>query len=92
MCRRHVPIRPLWRCRRCGAPWPCGPARLALLAEYQGNRAALVARLASLLEEATAHLTELTPSTPPGDLTNRFLSWVRAPLPPTGEADPAERA
>ncbi|WP_320066175.1 hypothetical protein [Micromonospora sp. RTGN7] len=40
---------------------------------------ALLFYLAILQEEATAHLTELNPSNPPADLTNRFLSWVRAP-------------
>ncbi|MFF3869295.1 flavin reductase [Micromonospora sp. NPDC020750] len=75
----HLPIRPLWLCRRCGAPWPCGPARLSLLAEYQGNRTALLFYLAMLKEEANVHLTALNPSNPPVDLTNRFLSWVRAP-------------
>ncbi|WP_433342594.1 flavin reductase [Micromonospora sp. CA-111912] len=76
---QHLPIRPLWLCRRCGAPWPCGPARLSLLAEYQGNRTALLFYLAMLKEEANVHLTSLNPSAPPRDLTNRFLSWVRAP-------------
>ncbi|TDB73402.1 hypothetical protein E1165_17420 [Micromonospora sp. KC723] len=27
----HLPMRPLWLCRRCGQPWPCGAAKLALL-------------------------------------------------------------
>jgi hypothetical protein len=75
----HLPMRPLWLCRRCGAPWPCGPARLSLLAEYQGDRTSLLFYLAILMQEATEHLTELHPSSPPGDLSNRFLSWVRAP-------------
>ncbi|MGC4806235.1 flavin reductase [Micromonospora sp. DT233] len=77
--RPHRPMRPLWLCRRCGAPWPCGPARLALLVEYQGNRAALLLHLADLRREAVEQLTVLNPSSPPGDLRNRFLSWVRAP-------------
>ncbi|MEV5820359.1 flavin reductase [Micromonospora haikouensis] len=79
----HLPMRPLWRCRRCGAPWPCGPARLSLLVEYRGDRTALLFYLALLMQEATAHLTALNPASPPGDLTNRFLSWVRAPRPPS---------
>ncbi|SCE82277.1 hypothetical protein GA0070558_108131 [Micromonospora haikouensis] len=74
----HLPIRPVWLRRRCGHPWPCGPARLSLLTEYRGNRIALLIYLAVLKEEATTHLTELTPTTPPADLTDRFLTWARA--------------
>lgn len=61
----HLPMRPLWLCRRCGAPWPCGPARLSLLVEYRGDRTALLFYLALLMQEATAHLTALNPASPP---------------------------
>ncbi|MFI7607425.1 hypothetical protein ACIBTV_20085 [Micromonospora sp. NPDC049366] len=37
----HLPLRPLWLCRRCGQPWPCGAAKVALLTEYQDNRVSL---------------------------------------------------
>ncbi|MFC8848810.1 MULTISPECIES: flavin reductase [unclassified Micromonospora] len=76
--RPHLPVRPIWLCRACGHPWPCGAARLTLLVEYRGNRTALLIYLATLQEEATAQLTELTPATPPVNLTDRFLSWARA--------------
>ncbi|WP_229398209.1 flavin reductase [Micromonospora okii] len=74
-------MRPLWLCRRCAAPWPCGAARVALLAEYRGNRVGLAVYLAALMTEAEDQLTKLTPATPPADMVNRFLSWVRAPRP-----------
>ncbi|WP_433114747.1 flavin reductase [Micromonospora sp. CA-246542] len=72
--RPHVAARPSWRCRVCGAAWPCSPARLALLGEYRENRTGLLIYLATLLDEATANL----PSTDPESLTNRFLAWARA--------------
>ncbi|MET8281853.1 flavin reductase [Micromonospora sp. NPDC005174] len=64
--------RPSWRCRVCGAAWPCSPARLALLGEYRENRTGLLVYLATLLDEAAGDL-------PDSDrLTDRFLSWARA--------------
>ncbi|MDG4818568.1 MULTISPECIES: flavin reductase [unclassified Micromonospora] len=76
--RPHLPVRPVWLCGRCGAPWPCGAARLSLLSEYRGDRTSLLVYLAVLREEAREHLTALHPATPPGDLTDRFLTWARA--------------
>ncbi|WP_347404376.1 hypothetical protein [Micromonospora sp. WMMD961] len=44
--RPHVAARPSWRCRVCGAAWPCSPARLSLLGEYRENRTGLLIYLA----------------------------------------------
>ncbi|WDZ82510.1 flavin reductase [Micromonospora cathayae] len=74
--RPHVAARPSWRCRVCGAPWPCSPARLRLLVEYRGNRPTLLIHLALLLEEAATDLPGTHPDAP--DLTTRFLGWARA--------------
>lgn len=49
--RPHVPMRPLWRCRGCGAHWPCQPARLALLGDYRHDRTALLVYLGTLMVE-----------------------------------------
>ena len=73
--RPHVAARPSWRCRVCGAAWPCSPARLALLGEYRENRTGLLIYLATLLQEADEHLgSQLGPDR----LTERFLTWARA--------------
>ncbi|MEV6691346.1 flavin reductase [Micromonospora sp. NPDC051196] len=72
----HVPSRPAWRCRACGAPWPCQPAKLRLLAEYAGNMPSLMVYLVALREEAAEHLAELASATPPKNLHRRFTDWV----------------
>ncbi|MEU1752045.1 flavin reductase family protein [Micromonospora matsumotoense] len=74
----HVPMRPLWRCRACGAPWPCQPARLTLLVEYRGQRTALLVYLGALMVEAGDQLGQLTDHARPADLHERFLGWARA--------------
>ncbi|SCF02898.1 hypothetical protein GA0070558_12179 [Micromonospora haikouensis] len=76
--RPHLPVRPIWLCRACGHPWPCGTARLSLLTEYRGNRMALLIHLATLKVEAEEQLARLTPGATPAELTERFLSWARA--------------
>jgi hypothetical protein len=65
--RAHAPIRPLFRCRACGAPWPCQPARLALLFLYRGDRQGLRTHLAHKMLAALAdqpQLDALTLATP----------------------------
>ncbi|RKN49060.1 flavin reductase [Micromonospora endolithica] len=74
----HEPTRPLWRCRNCGVGWPCQSARLSLLSEYRGDRVALGVYLATQLDEAQATLAALNSGTPPADLADRFLGWLRA--------------
>ncbi|MFI7607925.1 flavin reductase [Micromonospora sp. NPDC049366] len=69
--RPHVAARPSWRCRVCGAAWPCSAARLALLGEYRGDRTGLLVYLATLLEDATGDLVGHD------RLTDRFLTWAR---------------
>ncbi|MFG1833845.1 hypothetical protein [Micromonospora chersina] len=73
----HLPLRPLWLCRRCGQPWPCGAAKLALLAEYQDNRVSLFLYLAGCLHDAIDDLHRLNPAetgTAAG-MFDRFLGW-----------------
>ncbi|MGN9775339.1 flavin reductase [Micromonospora sp. H33] len=73
--RPHVAARPSWRCRVCGAAWPCSPARLGLLGEYRENRTGLLIYLGTLMVEA---MTDLNGQIPPAALTDRFLTWARA--------------
>ncbi|MFY1688552.1 hypothetical protein [Plantactinospora sp. WMMB782] len=88
--REHLPARPLWLCRACGQPWPCGQAKLDLLAEYQGSRVSLCLYLATSLCNAIDDLhrlnSSMTGST--ADLFDRFLGWLRACRP----SAPAEHA
>lgn len=81
MPSEHLPLRPLWLCRRCGQPWPCGPARLALVSEYRDDRVSLFLYLAGLLHEAIEDLHRLNPSTTGDvpDLFDRFLGWPIRP-------------
>lgn len=69
----HEPRRPEWTCRSCDAPWPCSPARVRLAEAYGDNRISLSMYLASLL---TAAYPEV-PTTPPGELFDRFIAWTR---------------
>jgi hypothetical protein len=73
----HLPLRPLWLCRRCGQPWPCGVAKLALLAEYRDSRVSLCLYLAGCLHDAIDDLHRLNPAetgTAAG-IFDRFLGW-----------------
>ncbi|WP_420884088.1 hypothetical protein [Micromonospora sp. CPCC 205547] len=74
----HLPLRPLWLCRACAAPWPCAPARLGLLHEYAADRVSLLVYLGGLLHDAAGELHRLHPydGPAPGQLFTRFLGWA----------------
>jgi hypothetical protein len=74
----------------CGQPWPCEPARLALLAEYRDDRPALAIYLAILQAEAAEQLAELDAGAAPANLTARFLGWI-GPRRCVGRTAPAIR-
>ncbi|ASW53881.1 hypothetical protein [Plantactinospora sp. KBS50] len=73
----HLPMRPLWLCRVCGQPWPCGRARLVLVTEYRDDPMSLFLYLAGLLHEAIDDLYQLNPSSTGAvrELFDRFLGW-----------------
>jgi hypothetical protein len=73
----HLPLRPLWLCQTCGQHWPCGRAKLALLADFHGSEISLFLYLAGLLHKAIDDLHRLNPSTTADvrDLFDRFLGW-----------------
>ncbi|MBG6101047.1 MULTISPECIES: hypothetical protein [Micromonospora] len=77
--RPHLPLRPLWLCRVCAAPWPCPVARLTLRREYAHDRIGLSVYLCSVLHEAAADLYRLNPhdGPDPAALFTRFLGWAR---------------
>ncbi|ASW55852.1 hypothetical protein [Plantactinospora sp. KBS50] len=77
----HVPLRPTWLCRICAAPWPCGSAKLALLAGHGRDQISLMMTLAHYLHEALYDLAEVCgPHAPaPQRLHARFLGWVTRP-------------
>ncbi|MGV9216142.1 hypothetical protein ACTFTM_30190 [Micromonospora sp. RB23] len=76
--RPHLPLRPLWLCRVCAAPWPCPEARLALRQEYAHDRIALSIYLCTVLHDAVADLYRLNPHDGPDPkaLYTRFLAWA----------------
>ncbi|MBQ1035654.1 hypothetical protein ACQP08_30755 [Micromonospora zamorensis] len=78
-CRPHLPLRPLWLCRVCAAPWPCPVARLTLRQEYADDRVGLSVYLCAVLHEAAADLYRLNPhdGPEPAALFTRFLGWAR---------------
>ncbi|MBE1490029.1 hypothetical protein H4W31_005667 [Plantactinospora soyae] len=78
--RAHTPTRPLFRCRECGANWPCSPARLALLVAYRNDPKGLIGYLSDRLFTAI----EDQPRQDRFRLTARFLGW----LPPDSPSDP----
>ncbi|GAB3818260.1 hypothetical protein GCM10027605_70470 [Micromonospora zhanjiangensis] len=71
----HDPIRPMWLCRSCAQPWPCGAARLELLRDYRDSILGMYAYLAACLNEAREDLRDLAPSAPAPDLWPRFMGW-----------------
>ncbi|MGW3806650.1 hypothetical protein [Micromonospora sp. NPDC005113] len=78
--RSHLPVRPIWLCRECAQPWPCGKARLILSAEYLSDRVALSVYMASMLGDAAEDLRKLNPEPDldHGLLFARFLGWTKA--------------
>jgi hypothetical protein len=70
----HIEDRPSWKCRGCGDPWPCRPAQMHLLAEL--GPTPLRIHMWMRLELAAADM----PTTPAGDLFDRFLHWTSAPI------------
>ncbi|GHJ05700.1 hypothetical protein TPA0907_00670 [Micromonospora humidisoli] len=75
---RHTPLPPTWLCRVDAHPWPCGEAKLALLATYADDRPRLLTLLAGWKAEAEDHLASLDGGRPV-DVTDRFLTWARPP-------------
>nr|MDT0659911.1 hypothetical protein [Micromonospora sp. DSM 115978] len=77
----HLPHRPLWICRRCAQPWPCGQARLDLLRELGGDPSALRIYLTDRMHEALRDRYVLTPyeMPTPADVWARFLGWTAPP-------------
>lgn len=73
--RPHRMGRPHGRCTACGALWPCQPAKLALLVEFEGARVSLAVYLASLLHDALSDAYALGLRPAPAELHARFLGW-----------------
>jgi hypothetical protein len=67
----HIADRPSWNCRACGDPWPCAPARKALIAEL--TMVGLAVYMWTNLEEAARDLS----GEPFGEVYTRFLGWSR---------------
>lgn len=74
--RPHRPGRPHWRCTACGAPYPCGPARLTLLTEYAGDRLGLAVHLATTMLDAVDDTYRLGARPDTSNLHARFLGWL----------------
>ena len=82
--RPHLPQRPIWLCRVCAGPWPCGEARLALIREHADDLTYLRIYLASCMHDALRDLVRLNPyEAPTPEVTfRRFLSWAAPPAVP----------
>lgn len=66
----HTPHRPSWDCHACEQPWPCDPAREALIGEME--RKPLTIYMWDRFDEA---VMELPPSSVV-ELFERFVKWA----------------
>jgi len=82
--RAHLPQRPLWLCRVCAGPWPCGEARLALIRNHGDDMTYLRIYLASQMLDAIRDLVRLNPHEAPTPEATfaRFLSWAAPDVSP----------
>ncbi|WP_285788597.1 flavin reductase [Micromonospora sp. NBRC 101691] len=71
--RDHIAVRPSWRCRVCGAPWPCQPAKLQLLDLYADDRLGLMVDLGMAMAAALPDLPR------DENQLDRFVRWARPP-------------
>jgi hypothetical protein len=76
--RAHLPRRPLWLCRACAHPWPCGQAKLDLLREFAADTSRLRVHLTDQMHAALTDLHALNPHQmpSPADIFARFLAWA----------------
>lgn len=83
MTGEHAPLRPLWICRSCAQPWPCGTARVRLLVEYRNDPVGLHLYLGWALFTAIEELYKLNPQPGPDPavMHPRFLHWARPRTP-----------
>jgi hypothetical protein len=75
----HIPRRPMWSCRACDDPWPCGIARLLLKGQYEPDPVGLPIFMCGQLCEAMRDIYRLHPNTapPPQAMFDRFVGWTR---------------
>lgn len=90
----HTPQRPMWLCRACGHPWPCGNARLRLRHEYAHDTVSLRIYLASRMVEAIDDLLTLDPHGAPTAeaFFARFLAWAAPSTPKSSPRTPGSSA
>ena len=67
----HMAHLPSWDCLACGKPWPCDPAREAMLRDMDATQLAIYVWVC--LEEAAEHL----PGLPYEEAMDRFMNWSR---------------
>jgi hypothetical protein len=72
----HVGQRPSWDCRACGQPWPCAVAKDELCAEFRNFPSVLSIYMSAQMYDAANDFMDHGAS-PPVDLYERFLAWVR---------------
>ncbi|WP_349339571.1 hypothetical protein [Plantactinospora sp. B6F1] len=76
--RAHLPQRPIWLCRACGAAWPCPAARSLLPLDHPRDPAGLTTWLAEAFATAMRDLYLLNPDPgpDPARMYARFFGWV----------------
>ncbi|WP_433532507.1 hypothetical protein ACQPYA_11000 [Micromonospora sp. CA-263727] len=72
----HIPARPSWRCRDCGANWPCQPAKLALQREYEGHSLALMLYLMACLYDLLADSESIGVKPDVEQSISRVVGWA----------------
>lgn len=85
--RPHTPARPTFRCRSCGAHWPCGAAKLVLLDIYRRDPRGVLGYLAGQLRYAMQDMPDVDPAI----LTARIVNWVPRPRPTAPGTGPRDR-
>ncbi len=68
----HLPMHPSWLCGSCLKPWPCDPAREALVIEYRQMPTALGLYLQAQKDQAREELLGYNTE----ELDERFVDWV----------------
>jgi hypothetical protein len=70
----HVPEQPSWDCKSCGKPWPCDPAREALVAEYAEDSTSLSVLMWGHM---STWIMEALGNGPMREGWDRFIAWTR---------------